>query len=54
MKFEVCRNNCTVFSTAYKECIPTADVLKLMQSAGYTFKLNGKKITFKQLIKELN
>lgn len=49
MKFEVCKKNCIVFSTEYKECMPTADKLKSMQSAGYTFKLNDKKITLKQL-----
>ena len=53
MKFEVCKKNCTVFLTEHKECIPTAEKLKSMQSAGYTFKLNDKKITLKQLTNEL-
>lgn len=49
MKFEICKKNCTVFSTEYKECMPTTDKLKSMQLAGYVFKLNGKKITLKKL-----
>lgn len=53
MKFEVCKKNCTVFLTEYRECIPIANKLKSMQSAGYTFKLNNKKIALKQLTNEL-
>lgn len=53
MKFEVCKKNATIFITEYKKCVPNTDVLKSMQSAGYTFKLDDKKITLKQLSKEL-
>ena len=49
MLFEVCKNNCTVFVTEHKECMPTLDKLKSMQDGGYTFKLNNKKITLNKL-----
>ena len=52
MRFEVCKKNCTVFLTEHKKCVPNSDTLKSMYSAGYTFKLDGKKMTLKQLIKE--
>lgn len=52
MEFEICKNNVTKFITEHKKCVPNSDVLKSMYSAGYTFKLNDKKMTLKQLIKE--
>lgn len=43
MKFEVInRDGVVVFNTEYKECIPSLQELKDMESGGYKFRIDGK------------
>lgn len=53
MKFQVFKDNKCMFVTTDKTCIPTKDILYAQSKAGYTFKLDGKKISYKSLIKEI-
>lgn len=51
MQFEVCYKNNTVFLTNYKECIPDYNTLKHMYTVGYRFKIDGKAVKLKEVIK---
>ncbi len=45
MKFEVInRDGVVVFNTEYKECIPSLQELKDMESSGYKFRVDGKTV----------
>lgn len=45
MKFEVInRDGAVVFNTEYKECIPSLQELKDMESGGYKFRIDGKMV----------
>lgn len=45
MKFEVInRDGVVVFNTEYKECIPSLQELKDMESGGYKFRVDGKTV----------
>lgn len=49
MKFEISINERIIFSTEYKECLPPFKELKAIYSAGYKFKLNGKRISLNNM-----
>lgn len=45
LKFEVInRDGIVVFNTEYKECIPSLQELKDMESGGYKFMVDGKTV----------
>lgn len=45
MKFEVInRDGVVVFNTEYKDCIPSLQELKDMESCGYKFRIDGKMV----------
>lgn len=49
MKFEISINERTVFSTEYKERLPSFKELEAIYSAGYKFQLNGKRISLNDM-----
>ena len=38
------------FHTEYKECLPSAEELKSIRSAGYRFKINGKIVDKEKIV----
>ena len=52
MTFEIWRNNCIVFTTKHKDCLPTRKEWLMMKQAGYKFKIDGV-IVSKKKIEEL-
>ena len=48
--FEVIKDKKCVMSTEHKDAIYDEDILSSMKSAGYTFRLNGKSATIKEVI----
>lgn len=53
MLFEVWRDGVCKAATDSPKCLYTKETLKSMQSAGCTFKLNGKRISLKNLLAEV-
>lgn len=50
MRFEVInREKIGVMVTEYTECIPSQEVLRDMEKHGFTFKLDGKRITPREI-----
>lgn len=50
MQFEVInREKIGVMVTEYTECIPSQEVLRDMEKHGFTFKLDGKRITPREI-----
>jgi hypothetical protein len=48
--FEVIKDKKCVMSTEHKDAIYDEDILSSMKSAGYTFRLNGKSATVKEVV----
>ena len=54
IKFEVVNADGKVlFSTKYKECIPSKSEINTLVKAGYKIKINGKAVTKKKMIELL-
>ena len=49
MKFEVLKNRQVVMSTTDVNCIYDDEILRSLKVAGYTFKINGKSATVKEV-----
>lgn len=49
MTFEVYRFGNCIMRTEYPECIYKKDILKAMQKAGYSFKIDGKSASIKEI-----
>lgn len=49
MLFEVIKNKKTVAHTDQLKCIDDDNTLKALSRAGYSFRLNGNKATFKEV-----
>ena len=43
------RDKCAKMSTTYVECLPDIDTLTSMTSVGYTFKIDGKQVSIKDI-----
>lgn len=41
MTFEILKNNCIVFLTTHKDCLPSRKEWLTMKQAGYKFKIDG-------------
>lgn len=54
IKFEVVNADGNIlFSTKYKECIPSKSEIDTLIKAGYKIKINGKAVTKKKMIELL-
>lgn len=54
MKFEVINDKNTVVSiTHHQECIPSKKVLTAMSKAGHRLRLNGKIMSLKKILEQL-
>lgn len=54
MIFEIYEGNRIVFKTEHKECMPTKEQLQCMKNSDkykYSFKIDGKKVSIKELLK---
>lgn len=49
MIFEIVKDGQTVFVTEHKECIFPSRTLRTMSKAGYTFRLNGKRVSAEKI-----
>lgn len=51
LKFEVInRDGVVVFNTEYKDCIPSLQDLKDMESVGYKFRIDGKMMKASKIV----
>ena len=53
MTFEVYQDGRCKMATEHPSCIYPERILRSMQSAGCTFRLNGKRIALKNLLEEI-
>lgn len=51
MKFEIIKNGNPVFVTEHMDCIHPIQILRSMNKAGYTFRIDGRKVSLTEVIK---